>query len=153
MMGIYEAGDPRAEPADLVTARELLDRGLEEANMLDSQPELQANMYNVIGRVYTSLGRYNEAIKLYVQNLQIRKDVFGDSHPSMAEGYGHIGKAYRRAGILDSAEFYGRRSFNLWKELLGPDHVLVSGASVGLANTLAELEKFQEANSLLERAL
>ncbi|MDZ7758140.1 serine/threonine-protein kinase [Rhodohalobacter sp.] len=363
MMGMFEAGDPRVEPADQVTARELLDRGLEEANMLSTQPEVQANMYNVIGQVYVSLGRYadaaeilekaveihrqnagnhnnhlahylndlavaqtrlgnydkayslhnealeilkqeygmyhpevansmlkmgawipvtgigqskelrkealrirrelygddhlltadalmqvgkierssanpdkaiayfqealeirksklgpehpdvaksltflgdlyktydidqdksekyfrealriltevhgydkseilhpltglasllldrekyDDAIDLYAQNLKIRKDVFGDNHPSTAEGYGHMGNAYRSAGVLDSAEYYNRKSLNLWKELLGHDHVVVSGASVGLATTLAEMERFEEAEFLLERAL
>ncbi|MCC5914520.1 MAG: tetratricopeptide repeat protein [Balneolaceae bacterium] len=362
MLGMFEAGEPRLEQGDQVTARELLDRGLEEANMLDNQPELQANMFNVIGRVYTGLGQYNsaaevleeaveiqrhqsvddiqtaryltdlavaytrlgryeraysihsealdlvmqhygkdhpevaknmlamsswipvtgieeaanlrkealqirrdsygnnhaltadalmqagkierssanpiraieyfvealeirkevlgpehpdvaesltflgdlynlyeidrdrsekyyrdalriledihgfnsnellhvltglasllmqkeeyeESMDLYSRNLEIRKTVFGDSHPATAEGFGHMGSALKKIGELESAEHYNRKSLELWKELLGPDHITISGASASLAITLTKMKRFEEAKILLERAL
>ncbi|MFN2372962.1 MAG: tetratricopeptide repeat protein [Cyclonatronaceae bacterium] len=363
MLGMFRAGDPRANRGDRVTAGELIERGLSEANRLDNRPELQANMYNVIGKVYTGLGRYNDAVvslekaveiqhgyagstgteiarymndlavaltrqgkygeaytmyresldilieqygeihpeiantldlmgswipvtgfdeakdiryrvleirkelngenhlltadaymkvgqiersmaepekailsfskaleirknelgpvhpdvaesmifmadvhrlynldpatsgrlyrealaildesvgelhfsrlhglsglatllsgrgdhagavELYLEGLEIRLAVYGEEHPSAAEGYGHLASGYSRMGDHEKAEHYFRKSLGIWEKLLGPDHIAVSGAMVGLGNTLVDRQNFDEAESLLKRAL
>jgi eukaryotic-like serine/threonine-protein kinase len=363
MLGMFRAGDPRANPGDSVTAGELLERGLSEANRLDNSPELQANMFNVIGKVYTGLGRYNDAaeilekavkiqrsyngsagteiarymndlavaltrqgkygealtmyresldiltdqygevhpeiantldlmgswvpvtgfdeardlryrvleirkevygenhlltadahmkigqiersraepekailsfnkameirkrelgpvhpdvaesmifmadiyrlynmdpetsgrlyrealaildesvgelhfsrlhglsglatllsgrgdhtgaVELYLEGLEIRLAVYGEEHPAAAEGYGHLASGYSRMGDHEKAEHYFRKSLGIWEKLLGPDHIAVGGAMVGLGNTLVDRQKFDEAESLFNRAL
>ena len=64
---IFKVSDPRAR-GDSVTARELLDnasRNIETG--LAKNPELQAQMMDVMGRVYENLGQYEDAQRLLTE--------------------------------------------------------------------------------------
>ncbi|HIG75891.1 MAG TPA: tetratricopeptide repeat protein [Bacteroidetes bacterium] len=59
---LFTASDPAVSGGDEVTARELLEAGASRVEAeLAGQPEVQAQMYGTIGRVYRSLGLMDEA--------------------------------------------------------------------------------------------
>ena len=59
---LFASSDPAQSRGDEVTARELLEAGAERIETeLAGQPEVQAQMYGTIGRVYRSLGLLDEA--------------------------------------------------------------------------------------------
>jgi eukaryotic-like serine/threonine-protein kinase len=84
MLGLFEAAEGGQSLRDTVTAKALLSRGLERARSLTRQPELKAQMLDVIGRIHTQLGEYDQAKPLLEEALAIRRSLYGDVHPDVA---------------------------------------------------------------------
>jgi serine/threonine-protein kinase len=58
LVALFEAGDPGDRRADSLTARDILARGVERAVELDDQPDIQATLFSVTGRIHSNLGDY-----------------------------------------------------------------------------------------------
>jgi serine/threonine-protein kinase len=84
MLGLFQAAEGGQSLRDTVTARELLTRGLTRANALTGQPELKAQMLDVIGRIHTQLGEFDQARPPLEEALRIRRSLYGDVHPDVA---------------------------------------------------------------------
>jgi eukaryotic-like serine/threonine-protein kinase len=78
---LFEVNDPGETLGETITARELLDRGVRRAELLSEQPELQAQMFNVIGEVHTRLGNFERARNLLENASGIYMDLYGSDHP------------------------------------------------------------------------
>ena len=65
MMGMFKVSDPSEARGNSVTAREILDKASKNIDTgLAKDPELQAQMASVMGKVYESLGLYARAQSL-----------------------------------------------------------------------------------------
>ena len=128
MIGMFEAGDPRAHPGDEITVGKLIERGLEEANRLDNQPELQANMFNVIGKVYTSLGRYDDAAEILGKAVDIQKQYSESNAAETARYLNDYGYALSRMDMYDEALTYHAEALDIMKALYGEKHPEVANA-------------------------
>jgi len=64
LLGLFEASDPAESLGDTVSAGMLLERGIQQAEQLDGQPEVQAQMFDIVGQVYSRLGHYDQSEKL-----------------------------------------------------------------------------------------
>jgi serine/threonine-protein kinase len=71
LMDLFEANDPSEAKGDTITAQALLRRGVERAGALEGQPEVQAQMLNVIGGIYRKQGRYPKAESLFSEALSL----------------------------------------------------------------------------------
>ncbi|WP_309671430.1 serine/threonine-protein kinase [Gemmatimonas sp.] len=60
MLALFTGGD-EAGPADSLRVVTLVDRGVQEARMLDADAAGQADLYATLGRVYQKLGRFDRA--------------------------------------------------------------------------------------------
>ncbi|AHG89364.1 protein kinase [Gemmatirosa kalamazoonensis] len=94
MLGLFEASESGKALGDTVTARALLGRGLARARELSGQPELRAQMLDVIGRVHTQLGDYDEARPLLDEALAIRRRLHGENHVDVANSLEHLADVY-----------------------------------------------------------
>ena len=108
---IFYTSDPaRARGAD-ISAAEILAAGAERIrNELVDQPELRATLMGTIGRVYFSLGEYQESRELLEQALALQVETHGHDHPDSAAAKTDLaellirGAEYERAGqLLQSA--------------------------------------------------
>jgi len=70
-VGLFEATGHRPGVADTVIAPELLQRGIARARELSGQPALEAQMLDVIGRIYAERGEYPQARSLLEDALAI----------------------------------------------------------------------------------
>jgi serine/threonine-protein kinase len=61
VLDLFEGGDATAGPADSIRVVELLERGVLEADALDSEPAVQAELYRTLGGVYQKLGGFDRA--------------------------------------------------------------------------------------------
>ena len=84
MLGLFQAAEGGQSLHDTVTAHLLLSRGVERARALNGQPELKAQMLDVIGRIHTQLGESDKAKPLLTEALAIRRSLHGDLHPDIA---------------------------------------------------------------------
>jgi serine/threonine-protein kinase len=75
LLGLFRASDPTEARGQVLSARELLDRGARRAAELGGDPELQARVSSLIGSLYVQLGEYDAAEPLLRQALGLRSRV------------------------------------------------------------------------------
>src|SRR5690606_15271990 len=71
LVSLFEAADPANSAGREITAIELIQRGVEEAEGLTGDPWLQAAMFRVLGLVNQALGRYQAGSDLLARALAI----------------------------------------------------------------------------------
>jgi eukaryotic-like serine/threonine-protein kinase len=108
MISMFRTGNPAQSRGSLLTANDLLKRGMEQAEALSDQPEIQAEMFNVAGKVYRNLGEYQRALPLIERALEIRSSLFSDAHPDLAKTH------FNLATVLHDLGDY-RRSYEHYK--------------------------------------
>jgi serine/threonine-protein kinase len=123
LVRVFDVADPFArKQADggTVTARQLLDRG---ASRIDStlvdQPEVQAELRSVLGRVYANLGLFDQATPLLERALAQRRSVYGPLHASVASDMDQLGAVLMRQDRYDDAEPLLRDALDQRRRLLG----------------------------------
>jgi serine/threonine-protein kinase len=121
MLGLFEAAEGGQSLHDTVTAQLLLDRALDRANELRGQPELRAQMLDVIGRIQTQLGDMEKAKPLLTEALAIRRSVHGELHPEVATSYEALANV--SAATDDNAETVRlrRRVLEIRRAIAGRD--------------------------------
>lgn len=120
LVELFELSDPSKSRGNQVTARELLDIGARRVGAgLTDQPETRATLLGTIGRVYGSLGLYNDAIALQRETLQSRQRLFGPKHPEVAAAMAALGDALREQGDFAAAETNLNEALAMQQELLG----------------------------------
>jgi len=97
--------------------------------------------------------KLDEALALHRQALDIRRAVFGDQHPAVANSLCNLGEARRFGGDLPAAESHYRQCLALLRELVGDDHPTVSHALAGLGRVLLDRGEPKAAVDLLRHAL
>ena len=85
MLNLFQGGDEAAGPADNLRVVTLLDRGVQEAKGLDSEPAVQAELYRTLGGIYEKLGKFEQAESLLQTALKERQAIFGPESKEAAE--------------------------------------------------------------------
>lgn len=153
LMSMFEASDPMETLGDTVTARVLLERGIQQAEALDSQPAVQAQMLDLTGRVFMNLGEYDEAESLLEQALDVREKNFRSPHSDLSESLHNLGVLFWENGQYEKAERYLREALEMKQELHEEVHESVANTMLSLAIVLKELRKFEEAEPLYHNSL
>jgi len=157
LVHVFDNADPNgwADPdGGRTTARELLDRGAARIDStLTEQPEVQAELRSVLGRVYTSLGVYDKATALLERSLQQRESLRGPADSSVAETMDLLGEALLRLDKLDDAEPLLRRALAQRRALFGNVHSATATTMQNLATLLEERSKLDEAEPLYREVL
>src|SRR5262249_8182914 len=82
MTNMFRVSDPSEARGNSVTAREILDKASKDIDAgLAKDPELQANMQSLMGRVYNHLGLYARAQELLTPAVETRRRVLGTNSP------------------------------------------------------------------------
>ena len=77
MTGMFKVSDPSEARGNSITAREILDKAAKDVDSgLSKDPELQAQMMDVMGHVYRNLGLYSRAQALLTQVVETRRRVW-----------------------------------------------------------------------------
>jgi len=121
LVDIFASSDPARGAVDTVAARELLRQGLERAEALRAQPEVQARMFVALGEVYANLGEFDQARGLMERALTIRRTVYGADHVEVAQSMDHLGTLLRRTGEYAQAESLYARALTMKRRVLRAD--------------------------------
>jgi len=121
MLGLFEAAEGGQSLHDTVTAHLLLSRAVDRANELSGQPELKAQMLDVVGRIHTQLGETEKAKPLLSEALAIRRSLHGEMHPEVATSYEALANV--SAATRDAAETIRlrRRVLEIRRAIAGHD--------------------------------
>ncbi len=157
LVGVFEASDPYGrspEDPGAVTAAQLLERGRTGVDSaLAGQPEVQAEMLSVLGRVYSNLGLYDEAAALVERSVTLRRGLHGDRHLSVATTETQLADVYQDLGQYQAAESLLTRALALGRELHGTRSEAVAYSLDRLATAYQEQSRYDEAEPLYREAL
>jgi serine/threonine-protein kinase len=154
LVDLFEASDPARSGGKTLTARELLERGSRRVEReLNAQPAVQAEMTAVMGRVYTSLGRYDRAEEHARRALARRKELYPARHPEIAQSLNDLGLVMNEQSRYDAADSLFRRALSLRRDHFGEHSREVAESLQNLGWLLVRTNEYEAADSLYRRAL
>ncbi len=150
LVSLFEAADPANAAGREITAIELIQRGVEEAEGLTGDPWLQAAMFRVLGLVNQALGRYQAGSDLLARALAILESAPGTPLPEQAGVLSELAVSHFRLGQFEQAEQFNRAALAMLPEddALNRAPVLTN---LGIVHILTS--RYDEAQSLLEQAI
>jgi serine/threonine-protein kinase len=98
LIDIFSASDPDETAGQDLSAMDLLERGQQRADGLAGQPELQAEMLDVIGQMYTMLGRFDRAEPMLRRALTALEVLHPEPNADVALTLDHLGDVLQRTG-------------------------------------------------------
>ena len=120
MLNLFEGGDEAAGPSDSLRVVTLVDRGVQEAQTLNTDPRLQSELYENLGGIYQKLGKLEQADSLLQAALKERNAVFGSDSPESAETLVELGLLRDSQGKFDEAERLTRQGLEIDKRKFSP---------------------------------
>ena len=145
MLKLFDAGDSDAGPSQDLRVVTLLDRGVKEAQSLNAEPAVQADLYQTLGGLYQRLGNFDRADQLLRLALDQRKVVFGSGHSEVAKSLVALGLLRSDQARFDEAEKLIREGLEVAKRARPPDELRVAEAMAGLGKVLQNSGQYNEA--------
>jgi eukaryotic-like serine/threonine-protein kinase len=153
MTRMFKVSNPSESRGSQITAREILDKASSEIDTgLANDPELRAQMQQVMGTVYWNLGLYSRAEPLLRKALNSRSRRFGDQNADTAESMNTLARLYMDEGHYADAERLHRQTLEIRRKILGPDHLETLTSMSGLANALGAQGHYAESERLQREA-
>ena len=147
-------GPSKALGRDTQMLREILDHTARRVGQdLNHQPEVQAELLNTLGNVYRELGDYPKADAMIREALALRKSVFGEKHPRVADSLHDLGALLRDQGKPADAETLFRQALAMRRELLGIEHPEVANSLDAIGVALSDQGKLPEAEDFHRQSL
>ncbi len=117
--GLFALSDPRASRGDSITAREILDRGVEKINELDDQPAMQSRLKMTMGSVYMRLGLYPQARRLLEEALSQRRALVDEDPQITLSTMESLGGLLFEVGDLEAADELFEEGLRFAREAFG----------------------------------
>jgi len=154
MSGMFKVSDPSEARGNSITAREILDKASKNIDTgLAKDPELQAQMASVMGKVYGSLGLYERAQSLLQQTTDVRQRVLGPNAPETLQSETDLAWIVRLRGHPAEAETLLRQTLATQQRVLGPTNPDTVKTTSNLAVVLSDQGHYSEAEKLFREVL
>jgi len=153
MLNLFNGGDKEAGPAENLRVLDLLDRGVQQARLLDREPAAQADLYHTLGGIYANLGKLDQADTLFSSALNKRTSIAGPASAEAVESEVSLGLLRSEQDKLDEAERMVRDGLEKAKRVRPADNALVAQAMLSLGQVLDRRGKYAEAISILDQAV
>jgi tetratricopeptide (TPR) repeat protein len=153
MLNLFEAGEHDAAPKSDLRVVTLVDRGVQEAESLASDPGLQAEFLHTLGSVYQRLGRYDRAGSLLQSALDRRRALPTPSEADIADSLLALGLLRVSEAKLQEGERLIREGYEKARAALPPEHPVVASGTVAMGRAYYEQGKYKEAIPVLEEAV
>ena len=153
MFGLFKGNDDEAGPPEGLRVVTVLDRGVERAEALGHEPEIQAELYRTLGGSYEQLGKYDRANQLLDSALRLDR---ASPHPNDLS----IADDLQGKALLDSdqgnykeAEALARESMDIVQRHHPSDPVRQAKAIATLGSVLNDSGNYKEASQVLNQAV
>ena len=154
MVDMFRLSDPSEALGETVTARQVLELGAVRIETeLGAEPEIQAQMYDEIGRVYHNLGLYPDAERFYDRSHHTKVGVYGQGSVEVAGTLYLLGALNQDWGRYEDAEANYRNALAIQRERLEPDAPELAATLHDLGWLLSTLNRAVEAEEALEESL
>ena len=148
------AGPSAALGRDTKMLRDVLNRTAQRVGVdLADQPEVEAQMRSILGRVYEDLGEFGKAEELHRGAVAIRRRLHQPPHIDLAEAIYGLSRTLSNANQFDEGEKLMRESLAMYKQVLGDEHRRVADALNILTNHVQRQGRLDEAEALNRQAL
>jgi tetratricopeptide (TPR) repeat protein len=148
-LSLLQGGEDEVSPADSLRVLTLIDRGLEEARMLDAEPVAQTDLLRTLGGIYHKLGKLERADSLLAVVLERTRGRFGPDHPDVAASLLALGLLRSTQAKYEEAESMVREALEMERRTLAPDHPAVVEATAALGQVLIERGAYEPAIAVL----
>ncbi len=108
---------------------------------------------NNLATVMEDLGRYDEAVPLYRETLDLYRQVLGPQHPDTLVSIGNLASVLERQSRYGEAEPLYREALDLCRQVLGAKHPTTLTSLNGLAQVLQRQGRYAEAEPLYRETL
>ncbi len=143
-----------AEGRDTTMLREILDKTVERLGKdLKHQPGVEADLRNILGVVYRSLGENQKAEAMHREALAIRRKLLGADHQDVAESLDNLATVFADEGRYVEAEARSREALAIFRKVRGSQNSDVADCLNNLGEMLAGQGKHAEAAALHREAL
>ena len=153
MTNLFEGGDEAAGPSDSLRVVTILDRGVQQAQSLNSDPKVQAELYQNLGGIYQKLGKFDRADSLLHLAVEQRRSIFGADSPEVAESLVALGLLRSAQARLDEAEQLARQGLEMSKRHWPPTHPAVAKATFALGKVLEDRGQYAQSIQVLDEAV
>lgn len=153
MLSLFAGEQETSGPAESLRVVTIVDRGVQQAQSLDAEPLVQAELYRTLGGIYQNLGKLDQAEKLLQLSLDRRRTLLGEDHPEVAENLVALGQLRDAQARYDDAERLIRDGLEGSRRRLGSDHPSVPRAMTALGQVYENRGSYQEAAAILEEAV
>jgi tetratricopeptide (TPR) repeat protein len=146
--GMFKLADPEQANGASITAREIVDRGVSNLDTpeLNREPMVKAELGVTLADVYGALGLYRQSDALIRRTLTIQHG----EPATFARQLNALGQSQLRLADYERAVQTFRRA---WPQAGGASDSVRSEILVGLGTSLSNLERYSEADRVLQQAL
>lgn len=154
LASLFTAANPGVSQGAEPTAADLLEAGaLRVADELADQPDIQAQIMALLGEVYGTLGRYDEAAALLGPALAVRRRLLRPSDPQLAHTVNQLGQIRHFQGRLAEADTLLREALQIRRRAFGERSWQVGQTLDELGDLLHTRGELVDAEAVLRRAL
>ncbi|CAJ1379245.1 unnamed protein product [Effrenium voratum] len=163
---LHEVGRQNHQLGDTAQAIALYERALglldEAVGTRDSERASKALIYarflksevcSSLGVAFNDAGQPEEALAQHQEALQLRKDIVGKNHSSVAECLNNLGNIYYHRGSFQKAAEHFEQALELLSESLRTDTPFVALTLYNLGLCRANLGQLPAAEAALKKAL
>jgi eukaryotic-like serine/threonine-protein kinase len=121
LIDLFRANDPDARGGEELSAFDLLERGEARADRLAGQPELHAEMLEVIGQMYMLLGDFDRAEPLFRRTLDELRSLGSDPTADEANVLERLGDVLQQTGRYATADSVLLEAIDMARRVGDPD--------------------------------
>jgi serine/threonine-protein kinase len=153
MVNLFEGDDSTAGPSEGLRVVSLLDRGAQEAEGLDAERELQAELRYTFGGLYHKLGHLDRAEPLLRASLASQRLLYGTDDPRTLKPQLALVMLKLDQSETDEAKQLAEEALALARRRYAPDGPEVATSEAALGKVFSAEGKYADALPLLERAV
>ena len=148
LVDLFETSDPSNSKGEAITARELLDRGIEKiSNELTDQPETKSSLLHTLGTVSRKLGLYQEAESQLKEALILRQQIYGEENLETAATLNQYGVVLSYLNKFDIAKEMLVTSIAIHDKLLGEGDLASAEIRTNLGWVFVDLGEYDQARN------
>jgi len=159
MVGMFEIVDPGESRGNTITAREILERGVSDIELLeDEEPHVQGTLLQTMGFVYMKLGLFRDAQPLLEKAAELRHEAAASSPADsacsleLAETLYHLGEVVHYQRRPEEAQAYYEESLALRRAAHNGDHEEIAAALDLVGRALRDQNRFDDARKAHDEA-
>ena len=154
MTGMFKMANPSEARGNSVTVREMLDKASKDIRYgLGQDPQVQAQMMQVMGSTYTNLGLYAPARELTQAALDAQLALLGPENRETLTTRAQLAWITTREGHAAAAESEERGVLADEQRILGPEDPLTLNTMVQLATALQRRDNYHGEEELASKVI
>ena len=152
LVDLFSTGTPYG-PADTVTARTLVRRGLSRVERLQDRPVVQAEMLDALGQASRGIGEWEQADSLLQRGLTLRRRHLEPPHPDLVASLVHVADTRWMGERLWEARPLYEEALFMSRQLRSGDRRHRADILEGLAKTISQQGAPDSAEVLMRKAI